>query len=51
MKKEGGLFAVTMRAFDGAEVYEATGNFLLYQFTKNYDKKYSFLQSKLITNI
>ena len=29
IKNEGGLFDVTMGAFDGAEVYEAIGNFLL----------------------
>ena len=28
-----------MRAFDGAEVCEAVGNFLLYQLSKNYNKK------------
>ena len=40
IKKEGGLFDVTMGAFDGAEVCEAVGNFLLYQFSKNYNKKH-----------
>ena len=39
IKNEGGLFDVTMGAFDGAEVYEAIGNFLLYQLSKNYNKK------------
>ena len=39
IKKEGGLFDVTMGAFDGAEVCEAVGNFLLYQLSKNYNKK------------
>ena len=29
-----------MGAFDGAEVCEAVGNFLLYQLSKNYNKKY-----------
>ena len=28
-----------MRAFDGAEVCEAVGNFLFYQLSKNYNKK------------
>ena len=28
-----------MGAFDGAEVCEAVGNFLLYQLSKNYNKK------------
>ena len=40
IKKEGGLFDVTMGAFDGAEVCEAVGNFLLYQLSKNYNKKH-----------
>ena len=39
IKKKGGLFDVTMGAFDGAEVCEAVGNFLLYQHSKNYNKK------------
>ena len=39
IKKKGGLFDVTMGAFDGAEVCEAVGNFLLYQLSKNYNKK------------
>ena len=28
-----------MRTFDGAEVCKAIGNFLLYQLSKNYNKK------------
>ena len=28
-----------MGAFDGAEVCEAVGNFLLYQLSKNYNEK------------
>ena len=39
IKKEGGLFDVNMGAFNGAEVCEAVGNFLLYQLSKNYNKK------------
>ena len=39
IKKEGGLFDVTMGAFDEAEVCEAVGNFLLYQLSKIYNKK------------
>ena len=34
INKKGGLFGVTMGAFDGAEVCEAVGNFLLYQLSK-----------------
>ena len=37
--KKKGFFYVTMAAFDGAEVCEVTGNFLLYQLAKNYNKK------------
>ena len=40
IKKEGGLFNITMGAFDGAEVCEAIGNFLLYQISKSYNEKY-----------
>ena len=40
IKKEGGLFDVTMGAFDGAEVCETVGNFLLYQLSKIYNKRH-----------
>ena len=40
IKKEGGLFDVTIGAFDGAEFCEAVGNFLLNQLSKNYNKKH-----------
>ena len=39
IKKEGGLFDVTMGAFNGAEVCAAVGNFLFYQLSKSYNKK------------
>ena len=39
INKEGGLFDVTRGAFAGAEVWEAVGNFLFYQLSKNYNKK------------
>ena len=39
INKEGGLFDVTMRAYDGAEISEAVHNFLLYQLFENYNKK------------
>ena len=39
IKKEGGLFNVTMGAFNGAEVCAAVGNFLFYQLSKSYNKK------------
>ena len=41
-KKKGGLFDVTMGAFDGAKNCEAAGNFLLsfyFQLSKDYNKK------------
>ena len=39
MKKESGIFDVTMGAFDGAEVCELVGIFLLSQLTSTYEKK------------
>ena len=39
MKKEKGLFNVIMSAFDKGQVCEAVGSFLLYQLSKNYNKK------------
>ena len=39
IKKKGRLLDVTMGVFDGAEVCEAVGNFLLYQLSKNCNKK------------
>ena len=38
-KEESGLFDVTMGAFDGAEVCELVGNFLLYEISKKYDQQ------------
>ena len=38
IKKEGGLFDVTMGAFDGAEVCELVGNFLLHQLSTKFNK-------------
>ena len=37
-KKQGGLFDVTMGAFDGAEVCELIGTFILHQLAKKYNK-------------
>ena len=37
-KKEGGLSDVTMGAFDGAEVCELVGNFLLHQLSMKFNK-------------
>ena len=39
IKKEGGLFDVTIGVFNGAQVCEAVGNFLLCQLSKKYNKK------------
>ena len=38
MKKESSLFDVTMGAYDGAEVCELVGTFILYQISTKYDK-------------
>ena len=38
IKKESGLFDVTMGAYDGAEVCELVGSFLLYALLLKYDK-------------
>ena len=38
IKKESGLFEVTMGAYDGAEVCELVGSFLLYALLLKYDK-------------
>ena len=39
IKKEGGLFDVTMGAFDGAEVCELIGTYLLHTIAQKYEKK------------
>ena len=39
IKKEGGLFDVTMAAINVVEVCEVIGNFLLYQLSRNYNEK------------
>ena len=39
IKKNGGIFDVTMGAFDGAEVCELVGIYLLSQITATYEKK------------
>ena len=39
IKRDSGLFDVTMRAYDGAEVCELVGNYLLYELLKLYEKK------------
>ena len=38
MKKDSGLFDVTMGAYDGAEVCELVGTFLLYKRSLKYNK-------------
>ena len=38
IKKEGGLFVVTMGAYDGTEVCELVGSFLLYALSLKYNK-------------
>ena len=39
IKRNSGLFGVTMGAYDGAEVCELVGNYLLYELSKLYEKK------------
>ena len=39
IKKKGGLFDVTMGAYDGAEVCELVGTFLLYTLAQKYPKE------------
>ena len=39
MKKEGGSFDVTMRAYDGAEVCELIGIYMLYLIGKQHNSK------------
>ena len=38
-KKDSGLFDVTMWAYDGPEICELVGNYLLYELLKLYEKK------------
>ena len=38
MKKDSGLFDVSMGAYDGAEVWELVGTFLLYKLSLKYNK-------------
>ena len=38
IKKEGGTFDVTMGAYDGAEVCELVGTFILHQLASKYNK-------------
>ena len=39
IKRESGLFEVTMGAYDGMEVWELVGNYLLYDLSKLHKKK------------
>ena len=39
MKKDSGLFDVAMGAFDGVEVCELDGNFLLHKLSEKYEKE------------
>ena len=39
IKRDSGLFDVTMGAYNGAEVFELTGNYLLQELSKLYQKK------------
>ena len=39
IKRDNGLFDVTMEAYDGVEVYKLVGNYVLYELSKLYEKK------------
>ena len=39
IKRDSGLFDVTMGAYDGAEVCELVGNYLLYELSQLFEKK------------
>ena len=39
IKRDSGLFDVTMRKYDEAEVYELVGYYLIYELSKLYAKK------------
>ena len=51
VKNEGGLFDVTVGAFDGIEVCETVGNFLSYQLLENCKKKNWFIEGRWISNV
>ena len=40
MKKDSGLLDMAIGAFDGAEVCELVGNFLLHKLSEQYERKY-----------
>ena len=39
IKRDSGLFDVTMRVYDETEVYELIGYYLIYELSKLYEKK------------
>ena len=39
IKRDNGLFDVTMRVYDETEVYELVGYYLIYELSKLYEKK------------
>ena len=39
IKRNSGLFDVTMRVYDETEVYELVGYYLIYELSKLYEKK------------
>ena len=43
MKKQSGLFDVTMAAYDGAEVCELVGTYMIFLMSQKNEKKYSGL--------
>ena len=49
MKKSSNLFDVTMGAFDGAEVCELVGTFLLNKISQKYNKNSAILNKKVLS--
>ena len=43
MKKQSGLFEATMGAYDGAEVCELVGTYMIFLISQKHNKKYSGL--------
>ena len=48
MKNDTGLFDITMGAFNGAEVYELVGTFLLYKLSQKYHQTTWFFIAMMV---
>ena len=51
IKKNGGQFDVTMGAYDGAEVCELVGTFLLFQLSQHYKGRFRAISRRRTSNI